>query len=44
MSMRVLALFFFLMTLPSYGYYYSDYDIDGVEDSIDACPNTPFET
>lgn len=27
----------------SYGYAYSDYDVDGVEDSIDACPNTPFD-
>jgi hypothetical protein len=22
---------------------YSDYDVDGVEDSIDECPNTPFD-
>lgn len=22
---------------------YQDYDIDGVEDSLDACPNTPFD-
>ena len=22
---------------------YQDYDIDGVEDSLDLCPNTPFD-
>ena len=24
-------------------YAYTDYDVDGVEDSIDECPNTPFD-
>jgi hypothetical protein len=27
----------------TYAYTYSDYDVDGVDDSIDTCPNTPFE-
>lgn len=26
-----------------YGDTYSDYDVDGVEDNIDECPNTPFD-
>jgi len=32
-----------LLTYSSYAYAYSDYDVDGVEDSIDLCPNTPFD-
>lgn len=26
-----------------YAYAYSDYDVDGVEDRVDLCPNTPFD-
>jgi len=26
-----------------HAYAYSDYDVDGVEDSIDLCPHTPFD-
>jgi len=33
----------FLFSTVVYGYTYSDYDVDGVEDSIDECPNTPFD-
>ena len=31
------------MTFSPWIYAYSDYDVDGVEDSIDECPNTPFD-
>lgn len=32
----------FLMTASLSLYAYSDFDMDGVEDSLDECPNTPF--
>ncbi len=31
------------MYTTTYAYVYSDYDVDGVEDRIDECPNTPFD-
>ena len=40
---RFLILFFVSFNVMGYGYTYSDYDVDGVEDSIDICPNTPFD-
>ncbi len=43
--MRIRHIFMLLLvfTIASYGYGYSDYDVDGVEDSVDECPNTPFD-
>ncbi len=41
MIFRITIILFFLLNTTSYAY--SDYDIDGVEDSIDECPNTPFD-
>lgn len=41
MLLRFSLFLFFAITIASYGY--SDYDVDGVEDSVDACPNTPFD-
>jgi hypothetical protein len=43
MFSRLLCLLLFIGTSLGYAYTYSDYDVDGVEDNIDACPNTPFE-
>jgi len=43
MMFRLLITLYFTMGIFSYAYGYSDYDVDGVEDSIDKCPNTPFD-
>jgi len=43
MFFRFIVIVFVLLNGVSYGYAYSDYDVDGVEDSMDACPNTPFD-
>ena len=43
MFFRLVFIWFVLINSVSYGYTYSDYDVDGVEDSLDACPNTPFD-
>jgi hypothetical protein len=43
MFFRFIVIVFVLLSAVSYGYAYSDYDVDGVEDSMDACPNTPFD-
>ena len=43
MLFRLLITLFFTIGTFSYAYGYSDYDVDGVEDSIDECPNTPFD-
>jgi len=40
-SIIFIGLFFCATVV--YGYTYSDYDVDGVEDSIDECPHTPFD-
>jgi len=36
-------MLFLVFSVAGYGYGYSDYDVDGVEDSVDKCPNTPFD-
>ncbi len=41
MIFRIATIVFLFFN--SISYAYSDYDIDGVEDSIDECPNTPFD-
>jgi len=43
MFYKGLMTLFLLCTTTIYGYAYSDFDVDGVEDSIDECPNTPFD-
>ena len=43
MLFRLLITFIFTMGTFATAYSYSDYDVDGVEDSIDECPNTPFD-
>jgi len=43
MILRHLFIFFIIFSVAGYGYGYSDYDVDGVEDSVDECPNTPFD-
>ena len=40
MKYTYIILTFLLLTGMSFAY--EDHDIDGVEDSVDACPNTPF--
>ncbi|PHS33727.1 MAG: hypothetical protein COA92_04280 [Sulfurovum sp.] len=41
MFFRFSLFLFFAITIAIHGY--SDYDVDGVEDSVDACPYTPFD-
>jgi len=43
MFLRLLLVVLFLGMTLSHAYSYSDYDVDGVEDSVDDCPNTPFD-
>ena len=43
MLFRLFVIFLFSTSSWCYAYGYSDYDVDGVEDSIDECPNTPFD-
>lgn len=40
--MKYTSITLSLLLLSSISVAYQDYDIDGVEDSLDACPNTPF--
>ena len=39
----MLIVLCFMVVTMGHAYVYSDYDIDGVEDSKDDCPNTPFD-
>lgn len=41
--MQGFRLFLFLSLLAPSGFAYQDYDIDGVEDAFDRCPDTPFD-
>ncbi len=41
--MRYLKLYFLSLLLTSTAFAYTDNDIDGVDDSIDQCLNTPFD-
>lgn len=43
MLLRILFILLLGTSSWCYAYSYSDYDVDGVEDSIDECPNTPFD-
>lgn len=43
MKWSVWFVFYLCFSIFTYAYAYSDYDVDGVEDSIDECPNTPFD-
>ena len=41
--MRFINIILLSMLLYSLSFAYQDYDIDGVEDEVDRCPNTPFD-
>lgn len=42
MDFNMLKIFLLFLLFQSLTYAYIDSDFDGVSDSIDACPNTPF--